>query len=83
MEPVENLWFLNEYGELETINPGDQEKASEGAAVEESGAGVMLIVSLLVIFFMFTGENGLVCCFCPYGGIWASGTMAETAATAP
>ena len=28
---------------------------------------------------MFTGENGSVCCFCPDGGIWASGTMVEAA----
>ena len=26
---------------------------------------------------MLTGENGLVCCFFPAGGIWASGTMME------
>ena len=28
---------------------------------------------------MFTGENGLVCCFGPDVGIWTSGTMAEVA----
>ena len=37
------------------------------------------IVSFLSIFFIFTGENGLVCCFCRYGGIWASGKMVEAA----
>ena len=52
--------------------------AAVGAAVGASVAGVVLIVSLLEIFFMFTKENVLVCCFCPDGGIWESGTMVET-----
>ena len=29
---------------------------------------------------LVTGENVLVCCFCPDGGIWASGTMVEVVA---
>ena len=33
------LQFLNEYGELETVKPGDQAKALFGAAVEVSVAG--------------------------------------------
>ena len=45
-----------------------------------SGAGVVSIVSFLAIFFMFTVENGSVCCFPPDGGIWASGTMVEAVA---
>ena len=31
---------------------------------------------------MFTGENVLVCCVCPNGGIWESGTMVEAEAAA-
>ena len=67
--------FLKEYGELETVNPGYWAEASEVAVIEESVAGVVYILSLLAIFFMFTGENGLVCCCSPDGGIWASGIM--------
>ena len=36
-------------------------------------------MSLLAIFFMFTVEIGLVCFFCPYGGIWSPGIMVEAA----
>ena len=57
------LRFINEYGELETFKPEDWEEASTGVAVIASGAGVVLLVYLLAIFFMFTGENGLVYCF--------------------
>ena len=51
LDMVEKLRFINENGELETIKPGDQVKSLMGA----SGAGVMWIVSLLAILFMFTG----------------------------
>ena len=43
---------------------------------------VVLTVSFLTILFMFTGENGLVCYFCPDGGIWESGTIMESLMTA-
>ena len=33
----------------------------------------------LEILFMFTGENGLMCYFCPDDGIWESETMMEAA----
>ena len=82
MELVEKLRFFNEYEELETVKSRDLEKALMGAAVGALGAVVLLIVSFLEIFFIFTGENVLVCCFCPNGGIWASGTMVEAAAAA-
>ena len=77
---VGKLRFFNEYGELETADPGDQVEVLAGLAVGESGAGVLSIVSLLFILFMFNGENVLVFCFCPDGGIWAPGTMVEAAA---
>ena len=51
IELVGKLRFLNEYGELETVKPVDREEASDGAA----GAGMVSFVSLLVIFFVFTG----------------------------
>ena len=63
MEMVEKLQFLNEYGELETVKPGDRAEASAGEAVGESYTGVVSVVYFLAILFMFTGENGLVCCF--------------------
>ena len=47
-----------------------------------SGAGVVSIVSFLSIFLIFTGQNGLMCCICPDGRIWASGTMVEAMAAA-
>ena len=34
-------------------------------------------MSFLAILFMLTGENGLVCYFCPDSGIWASGKTVE------
>ena len=74
--------FLNEYGDLETVKPGDQGEAFAGTAVGDLGAGVLSIVSYLYIFFVLTEENGLVCCFPPDGGIWVSGKMVEAAATA-
>ena len=77
MELVRTLRSLGEYGELETFKPGDHAEA--GAAVGASGVGVVSIDSFLVIFFIFTGENGLVCSLCPDGRIWASGTMVEAA----
>ena len=82
MELVGKLLFLNEYGELGTINPVDRVEASERAAVVSSGVGVVSIVYLLAIFFVFAGENGLVCFICPGGGIWAAGTMVEAPAPA-
>ena len=54
MELVEKLQFLNECGELETVKPGDRAEASAVVVVGVSGAGVVLIVSFLDIFFMFT-----------------------------
>ena len=45
------------------------------ALVVASGSVLVSIVSLLVIFFVITGENILVCCICPNGGICASVTM--------
>ena len=40
MELMGKLRFLYEYGELETVKPGDRAEASAGAAVGASGAGV-------------------------------------------
>ena len=54
MELVEKLQFLNECGELETVKPGYRAEASAVVVVGASGAGVVLIVSFLDIFFMFT-----------------------------
>ena len=73
----EKLRFFNEYGELETINLGYRVESSAGVAVVALVAGAVYIVSFLAICIMFTGENILVCCFCPDGGIWASGTKVE------
>ena len=67
MELVGNLWFLNEYEELEDVKPRDELKLS----VVALGSGVVLILFFLAIFLMLTGENGFVCCFPPGGGIWA------------
>ena len=53
MELVVKLRFLNEYGELETFRPVDRAEASGRVAEVESGAEVVLIVSLLVISFMY------------------------------
>ena len=39
MEATQKLRFLNEYGELETIEPGDRAKAFEKSAVKLSGVG--------------------------------------------
>ena len=79
MELVGKLRFLNKYGELETVNPGDREEAPTEAVVGVSVAGVVTFLYLFAILFMFTAENVLACCFCPDGGIWASGTMMEEA----
>ena len=54
---------------LETVKPGDWAEVSVGAAVGEMVPGALSIVSLLTIFFVFTGENGLVCYCCLCGGI--------------
>ena len=62
-ELVGKLQFLNKHGKLENINSGDQAEASAVAAVGVSSARLVSIVSFLEIFFMLTGENGLVCCF--------------------
>ena len=64
------------------MKPGDRVEASTEAVAGASESGLVLIVPFLSIFFMFTGENGLVCCFFPNVGIWAPGTMVEVAATA-
>ena len=87
MELVEKLQNFNEYGEFETVKPGDWSEASVGADVaalagEEvgaSGAGGVFIVSFLAILFMFTSEKWLGLLFPPDGCIWASGTMVEAA----
>ena len=49
------LWFLNEYGELETDNPGISAKTSLGAAGEarEEGGLYKLTLSSIVIFKLF------------------------------
>ena len=64
MELVGKFRFIKEYGELETVKPGDQAEASTGvmvgALVGASRTGVVSIASFLDILFMFTGENGLV-----------------------
>ena len=52
-------------------------KSVSGSGERALGAGGVPISPLLAIFFMFTGENSLVCCFFPDGEIWASGTMVE------
>ena len=57
MKLVGKFRCLNEYGALETVKPGDMEKSSARAMAEASGKGVVLIVYLLAILFMFTGEN--------------------------
>ena len=56
MELVGKLLFLNEYGELGNINPGDKVEASARAAVVSSCVWVVSIVYLLDIFFIFAGE---------------------------
>ena len=60
MELVGKLRFLNEYRELDTVKPGDQDKASGGVALGVSDESVVSIGSFLSKLFMFTGENGLV-----------------------
>ena len=82
MNMVGKLQFLNEYRELETIKPRDREEASAGASVIDYGTGVVSIVFFLAIFFMFTEKNGLLCCFPPDGGIWASEAIVEETAAA-
>ena len=54
MELVRKLRFLNEYGKLETVKPGDWEEASEGATVGASDAWVVYTVSFLAILLMVT-----------------------------
>ena len=49
MELVGILLFLNEYGELETVKPGNREETSVLTTVGASGSGVMLTVSFLDI----------------------------------
>ena len=49
------LQCLNEYGELETVNPGDWAKASVGVAVEASVAGVLSVLSFLTVLFVLIG----------------------------
>ena len=63
IELLGKLQIFDEYGELETVKLGDWAEASERAAVGASDVGVVLIGSCLVVFFMFTVEHGLVCCF--------------------
>ena len=63
MELVGKLRYLNEYGELETVKPGDREEALAVTEVVALGTWVVLIVPVLSTFYMFTGKNGLVCCF--------------------
>ena len=82
IELVGKLRFLNECGYFDTVKTGDWEEASAGAEVVASVAGMVSILSLLDILFVFAGENGLVCYFLPDGGIWASRTMVEAAAAA-
>ena len=55
MELVGELQFLNEYGESKTVKPVDWAEESEGEALI-SVAGMVLIVSLLAILFIFTGK---------------------------
>ena len=54
MELVGKLRFLNESGGLETINPWHRAEVLAVAAVGASVTGVVLIVSFLGIFFIFT-----------------------------
>ena len=67
---------------METVKRGDRAKESEVAEEGSLGAGVVSIVYLLEILFIFTRKNSSVCYFCSNGAIWASGTMAEAAAVA-
>ena len=65
---------------METVKPGGRSEALAGAAVGDSSAGVVFIVSFLAIFFVFTGEIFLVCCVYPNVVICESGTMVEVVA---
>ena len=55
MDLVGRLRFHNEYGEFETVNPGDRAELLLGAVLESLGAGVVSVVYFLAIFFMFSG----------------------------
>ena len=46
----------------------------------ESVSGVVSIMSLLAVLYVFTVENGLVCYICLDGVIWASETVVEVVA---
>ena len=52
---VEKLQCINEYGELDTVKQWDRVEESVVAVVGALSAEVVLIVSFLAIFFMFTG----------------------------
>ena len=72
VEQGANLRFLNEYGELESVDPASLEKLSGVSASGVSGAGVLLIVPLSDIF-MFPFKNSYMYSFIPDTSKCASG----------
>ena len=72
--------FLNGYGELKSVDPESWVAALGVSALCLSGAGVVSIVSLSAMLFMFPFENITVSSFIPDDRKWASGAMVEAAA---
>ena len=74
------MLFLNEYGELESGDTASWATASGVSALGILGGGLVLIVSLSDILFMFLFKNISVSSFSPDNRKWASGTMSEATA---
>ena len=74
------MQFLNEYGKLESVESESWAQALGVSAYCDLGSGVVYIVSLSAILFMFPFENISVSSFSPYDRKWASGPMAKTVA---
>ena len=72
--------FLNGYGELKSVDPESWVAALGVSALCLSGAGVVSIVSLSAMLFMFPFENITVSSFIPDDRKWASGAIADAAA---
>ena len=60
---MENLLFLNECGELESAEPAYWDAESGVSDPGESGAGLVPIVSLSTMLFMFSFKNTSVSSF--------------------
>ena len=71
------MQFLDEYGELESLEPEYWAAASGLSESGESGTGVMSIVPLSVMLFIILFKNISVSRFSPDDKKWASGAISE------